>query len=223
MCGDCTGPHKGPTALVSKISLAHKGIKGKHFFGASRNPYQNAPPVGRSLWNVKPQVRNPVCYRALLWPNSGGAQSFRSLGYLQGGIWSNVPTPSREIETNTLHWASCPLPSCLFQRGWASWPPLWRKQVGRESREVKGGRDHSGTKDCTLQPKRINSKPYASFLAQNALKTQSVPQKITPYPSCLGPIHSSFTHNSYKLGSLVHASGHYKQQTSFVSMCPCKR
>ena len=40
----CTSPHKGPAALVSKISLAHKEIKDKHFLEPPEPPIRTCLP-----------------------------------------------------------------------------------------------------------------------------------------------------------------------------------
>lgn len=128
-------------------------------------------------------VRNPVCFRALLWPIWGGAKSSKSLGIckeVSHQMSLHLPGRLKQAPYSEPH-VCCPV---VYSRGTG--------QAGLHSGERKGGfREEKGQgtlwwiSDRTLQFKRIPSMPCLSFLTRNPLKTQSLPLLINPSPYLL--------------------------------------
>lgn len=127
-------------------------------------------------------VRNPVCFRALLWPIWGGAKSSKSLRIckeVSHQMSLHLPGRLKQAPYSEPH-----VCSVVYSRGTG--------QAGLHSGERKGGfREEKGQgtlwwiSDRTLQFKRIPSMPCLSFLTRNPLKTQSLPLLINPSPYLL--------------------------------------
>lgn len=178
MCGEGIVPV--PTRSLLPLSPRWPGTQRNQrqaLSEASGTPYENTPPVGRSSWTVNPLSGVQPVTGHCSGPTRAGLQLQESL-YLRVGVWSNVPAPSREGEPSALHWASCLLPGCLFQRAWAGRPPLCRKKGS--SREGKGRGSARGPVAASSSPRGLTPRHIdLSFLPRNPLKTQSVPRLIT--------------------------------------------
>lgn len=151
--GSCQSP-QGAYCLVSKISLAHKGVKGKHFLESTEH-YQNTLPASRSLWNVQLLLGIQTVPGCCSGPTGEVLRTAR-VSVSEGRCLVKCPFLFQGNRNQHLTMGSCPLPGSLFWRDWAGWPPLWRRKGGR-SQGGKGVREHLGTSDSTLPPRRMNS------------------------------------------------------------------
>ena len=87
--------------LVSKITLTtHKGMKGKHVL-ESPGPSIRTDFQWAGLCRMVNYCEESSPFQGIAGAQLGRSSELLEAQYLQGGDWSNVPIPFREIETIT--------------------------------------------------------------------------------------------------------------------------
>lgn len=127
---------QGARCLVSKMTLAHKGMKGNYVSespGLSiRTRFQQAGLCGM------------LNHRSESSPFQGiaGAQLGRSSELLGGSVFAGrlvkCPYTFQGDGNHDLTPGSCPLLSSLFRRDGTGWSPLWRKKWGIRKVKCRG-------------------------------------------------------------------------------------